>query len=109
MDQKIGRSCKFKLEDSKRENKMKNRFVKQMVIFIVTVIVVCALVDFLIKDQRKAVQSTYEHASRYLGKKIKIDRDSLMIVDYSLMFDRYYLSDGTEINSALVEKLIKLK
>ena len=85
------------------------QWFKRILGLLLPLIVLVFILNLIFKENVNAAKHTYDHASKYLGKKIKIDRDSLMIVDYSLMFDRYYLSDGTEINSALVEKLIKLK
>lgn len=48
-----------------------------------------------------------DHEKKYtnmVGKKVLIDKDSVMIVDYSILHETYTLSNGNTVSIKLIKK-----
>jgi len=62
---------------------------------------------FLTKLTNK-VDNSLKVMKAEIGQKVLLGKDTLTVVDYSLVKDNYKLSNGAEVNSSLINK-IKIK
>lgn len=78
--------------------------MKQVMIGVIAFISVTFIIGIWLADnvinEIKELEETYKVN---LGKKILIDKDSLMIIDYSTFNKSYTLSNGKSINKSLVK------
>lgn len=61
----------------------------------------------------KGVQSTYEKEKKgmdqYVGKKVVVDNDTLIIVDYSIWNEEYTTNTGLVLDEGYVERYVITK
>lgn len=50
-------------------------------------------------------QKEVEKVKKHIGSKVVIDKDTLTILDYSMLNSNYMLSNGKEVSFELAEKL----
>jgi len=72
-------------------------------IFIIACFAISAWVIILISN--RVEQDTIESNNK-LGKQVIVLNDTLMITDYSLVHDCYYLSNRVSIHHTLIDSLI---
>jgi len=79
--------------------------MKKLIIFLVSVIaflvVMAYYINLTVSDMKKDHEDTYENM---VGKKILLDKDSVTIIDYSILHETYTLSNGKTISIKLIKK-----
>ena len=74
-------------------------------VLVVMILMMCGAV-LIFHGLTSAVSKSENKMKSLVGKKIVIKKDTLMIVDYSVMNNTCKLSDNSEISSVLAEKLV---
>ena len=70
-------------------------------------VVLLGIIPFLIVDTiHGSLDNLNSKMTKYIGSKIVIERDTLLIIDYSVLQNNYTLSNGTTISFELAEKLL---
>lgn len=89
----------------------KNMWQGVVIVFSSVAIVVCSMFfvnkcsDALAKD----IKSNKDSIEMYLGNRILINKDTLIIMDYSWFNSSYKLSNNSEISFQLVKKYKTIK
>ena len=52
----------------------------------------------------QSVNKAEEEYKAYIGTKYVIDKDTLIVIDYSMWEDNFTLSNGVEVSSVLISK-----
>jgi len=60
---------------------------------------------FLLTKMGKEHEKEVDKVKKYIGSKVVIDKDTLTILDYSMLNSNYTLSNGKEVSFELAEKL----
>jgi len=72
-----------------------------LALFIVAIFLFVRVVN----DANTVGKETEERMKVHVGKSVAMHRDTLMIVDYSMVLNMYKLENGTWVNSDLVDKI----
>ncbi len=81
--------------------------MKTTILFIILATVFLGSIFLLANSiANNAEEKIKKFEEKYMGKKILIDKDTLMIIDYSLLNSTYRLSNGKDYNNTLVENNI---
>lgn len=84
--------------------------MKQAIIGGVLVVVIILLLTWSISSTvGRMADETTKQFSTYIGSKIVLDKDTLLITDYSLLRNTLILKNGTEVNLELVNQLTIIK
>lgn len=78
--------------------------MRALFIFLATIASFCFLIYILALtalDMQKDHEETYENM---VGKKILLDKDSITIIDYSILHETYTLSNGKTVSVKLIKK-----
>lgn len=78
--------------------------MRVLIVFLVTVGSFVGCIWMLIafsNDMSKEHEATYDNM---VGKKVLIEKDSLTIVDYSILHETYTLSNGKTVSIKLIKK-----
>lgn len=81
----------------------------QSIAGLVLAIMVLVFIFFGIYYLASEIESKRDAMKANVGKKIVIGNDTLLIVDYSYVFESYTLSNGTEVSETFVENNPPLK
>jgi hypothetical protein len=73
--------------------------------FLLYIIVLGLIYYVLFKIVAREIAVETNKRSALVGERVVVDKDTLMIVDYSNIFQNYKLSNGKEISFELAEKL----
>jgi hypothetical protein len=84
---------------------MKILLYAPVVLFIVLFIIAVMCVNTCNKNINKEIDKSKE----MVGKKVILEKDTLLILDYSLINSNYKLSDGREISFEFARKLKTIK
>jgi hypothetical protein len=85
-----------------------NYIKKQRIKYAIIVAVLLSISVYLFNDLHQKLSSQTEQIKSLLGKKVLIESDTLMIIDYSSLKNTYSLSDGKEYDMDLVKvRLVK--
>ena len=74
------------------------------IILIIIAILLGTLVHFIAKgfnNIKEAEKQKYEH---HIGETLIINKDTLTIVNYSILYETFILSNGTSVNYKMVPK-----
>lgn len=81
---------------------MKKIIISGIVVAILFSIFITILFHLFIRDLEKET-NTYKE---YLGKEIVMNKDTLIITDYSVFEGTFIMNDGSSVNKELVKKLL---
>lgn len=88
---------------------MKKTIIGSAIVFIFLVVLSAYLI-FSSVDEIKSEYSKAENSiKKEVGKKVILEKDTLTIIDYSILNDTYTLSNGVKVSFELVEKLKKVE
>lgn len=77
---------------------MKNVIIGTLIVFITSVTSFYYLTNSLSSELNK---KTDEYKSK-IGQRIVIEKDTLTVVDYSIVMETFTLSNGKQVNSVIV-------
>lgn len=77
---------------------------KMAIAFVLCVVAITYLLSGVIKDVSKEIENTENKYKKHIGKKHVIDKDTLIIVDYSILNESFTLSDGRKVSYVLIGK-----
>ena len=69
---------------------------------VLFVIVLTSLLGSAFKDIGKIVTDVDDKYKKHLGEKYIIDKDTLTVIDYSLISENFILSDGRKVHYTLI-------
>ncbi len=75
--------------------------MRYLVLACITCFLTVSLLIILVKSQVKDYEETY---TNMVGKKILFEKDSVTIIDYSMIHETYTLSNGKTISIKLIKK-----
>lgn len=82
---------------------------KMSVILMILVILLVFSLKYLAKNVGKNFQEEKNKVENKLGQRLVLERDTLTIIDYSLINQNYTLSNGKQISFELVDSLKMIK
>ena len=71
--------------------------------FLISIIVIMYFFLIAIDNDIDKKKDEYK---KFVGERVVVDKDTLVITDYSLILGKFYLSNGTEISKEYAEKKI---
>lgn len=74
-------------------------------VLVVMILMMCGAV-LIFYGLTSVVSKSENKMKSFVGKKVVIEKDTLMIINYSLINNTYKLSDNSEVSSVLAEKLV---
>lgn len=84
--------------------------MKKILIFsAIFAVVVAFCINYIIKDVGTKFQEEKSKVESKLGQKVVLERDTLKIIDYSIIYQNYTLSNGQKISFELVKNLEVIK
>ena len=78
-------------------------------LFVVFLFLVVTLLTYSIKKVTEQFNKEQSGFKSEIGQKVVLEKDTLLIIDYSSLMKTYTLSNGKEISFDLVSKLKKVK
>lgn len=75
--------------------------MRYLVLACITCFLTVSLLIILVKSQVKDYEETY---TNMVGKKILFEKDSVTIIDYSMIHETYTLSNSKTISIKLIKK-----
>ena len=79
---------------------------KMTLLMIVFVIALSVAIMWTVNNMTTAIGKEMAKVSDLVGKKMLFDKDTVMIVDYSLIKSTYTLSNGREVGQYLAKKML---
>lgn len=79
---------------------------KLLLIAAVGFVVVVAMLLWAIDGIYKTIDETSEEYKELVGEKIIIDKDTLLVTDYSVWLRKFYLSNGSEVSKEYAKKKV---
>lgn len=77
--------------------------MKKMILAIFGLAIGSALcINFLTLSIKKAISTEQDKYKVKIGQKFILEKDTLTIVDYSLIMETFKLSNGKEVNASLI-------
>ena len=83
--------------------------MKEILGFAVSFIVVVLLIHWLSGDLEKEYNKQTNSYKQFVGKKVVVFKDILLITDYSWLAGKLYLNNGAEISKEFAKKNIVKK
>ena len=87
---------------------MKNLDKTSLWLIIVSIIVIIAL-SIQLSINTSKLDTEINKVKEKVGKRIVIQKDTLMIIDYSILNNNYTLEDGRKVSFDLLNKLKEVK
>lgn len=75
------------------------------VVSLVLFIIGCCLFVKVMDDASKTNEGIDARMKVHVGKAVAMHKDTLMIVDYSMIMNMYKLENGTWVNPELIDKI----
>ena len=76
---------------------------KMAIAFISLVIILAILVSSITSKVSSSIKKAEEKYEKHIGKEYILDKDTLTIIDYSILDETLILSNGTSINYKLIK------
>jgi len=78
--------------------------------FIAFIIIIYLLFFIISGDLEKRYKTAKKEYTDLVGEKVIVNKDTLLITDYSMIFNKFYLNNGSEISKEYaIKKVIKKK
>lgn len=74
-------------------------------LIVLTFILAYFVID-MIKVMLTDIDNVVERPKQYLNKKVIINHDTLLIIDYSVVKSTYKLSNGTDISKNIIDNVL---
>lgn len=78
--------------------------MRVLIVLLATIGSIVGLVWILISFSNEMAKEHEETYDNMVGKKVLIDKDSLTVVDYSIIHETYTLSNGKTVSIKLIKK-----
>lgn len=78
---------------------------KSMLVVLGLVVMFSLCVNALFDSMKDGVNDISDKYKAHLGDKVVINKDTLIIIDYSLIESNYKLSNGSEVSFDYVDKI----
>jgi len=84
--------------------------MKSLLSFIAFIIIIYLLFFIISGDLEKQYKIAKKEYTDLVGEKVIVNKDTLLITDYSMIFNKFYLNNGSEISKEYaIKKVIKKK
>lgn len=79
----------------------------KFLIIVLTTVTIGVIANFIkdIGGFEKNIRSNIDENKNFIGEKILLNKDTFLIIDYSIINSNYTLDDGKTINIELAKKL----
>ncbi len=84
------------------------KVIISIILFFGFIAVVGILAEKIFDEAKKSgneIQNELDSIKDKIGKRIVLEKDTFLILDYSFLKSNYTLSNGTEVSFELIEKL----
>lgn len=80
--------------------------MKEIISFIISLVLFVLFINWLSGDLEREYTKRINNYKQYVGKKVIISKDTLLITDYSYIMGVLYLNNGTKISKEFAEQVV---